>query len=479
MNVNSSLQQQQRYRPPPLPLNDRAGLLSGLRTARGSAASTATPDPLSQLQQAQNEYLHQLQLQIQHQSQMLLLQQQQAEANAALLAMQQGARVGGGRGARIRSSSAEPTRSVTQAQQQYLDGPRSAFAGGSFLVSEEERAAASINPLVASALARRKRQSLNADALSAMQAQSPPTHGVLHRRQSSVETSSTNLSRHTSSPSSTAARTPPATTDPPALILSQPGEAYPSTSGSEADDDAGSTSSIKSKPKARRYSVHTSADLRSSHPGSNASSSPDLALDDPATNVHTSPSSGRRSHVNDLTLALSGRKQRPAALEATVGLGSPSVGAGFGDRSQQQHLGRSVSDTTPLSPFASTFTPLPPSPYITSPRFDALQRTLSPTLGAFSPQMHAFSPSMSTSSPSLGSDNYQSSKPAPISGTASAIRQPRGPAAELAGNFSSRLRKRAVATLMGSRMGRTATGGDTLVGEVMGLGVEGVDATGL
>lgn len=451
-------------------------MLAGLRTARAPATSTA-PDPLSQLQQAQNEYLHQLQLQIQHQSQILLLQQQ-AQSDAAFLAMQRRAQEPAQpvRAARNRSSSVElPSRQ----QQAYPEAPRSAFVGGSFLTPEEEQVAASTNPLVASALARRKRQSLNTEAMSAIQFQGaeagvhgrrissgPPTDGLYHRRQSSSDTASSTVSH----PSSTTARTPPATVDPPALILSQPGEAYPSTSGSEGDDDADSTSSIKSKPKARRYSVHTSADLKkSSKPSSTASSSPELVQGPPeVSDTMSKATSRRRSHVSDLNLALGGRKQRPAS----VGLGSPSLAGGFGDQQQQP---RSVSDTTPLSPFASTFTPLPPSPFISSPQFD-MNHNFSPSLAAFSPPMYAFSPSMSAFSPSMGASNYQSTKPAPVSGTASAIRQPQGPAAELAGNFSSRLRKQAVATLLGSRVGRAATGGDVLVGEVMGLGVEGVEA---
>lgn len=495
-----------RHRLPPLaterPTTDRAQMLQGLRTARPGPEPTS-PNPLSALQQAQADYLQQLQLQIQHQSQMLLMQQQ-AQSEVAFREMQrraaarehqqqqqqqQGRTRGGGRAGQQRSSSVEPPR--RQQQQAYAEPPRSAVVGGSFLSPEEEEEATTnskTNPLVASALARRKRQSLNAEAMGALQSQgrerrisSGPADVVHHRQSSSETTASSTSASHTSPPSSVAARTPPASADPPALILSKPGEAYPSTSGSEDDDDD-STSSIKSKPKARRYSVHTAADLASPKPSSSGSNSPDLSAEAQDA-VAAKPTTSRRSHVSDLNLALGGRKQRPASISGAIGLGSPQLAGGFGDTP------RAVSDTPVLSPFATTFTPLPPSPYFPSPSFDQLHAAYTsppmpfsspPMAAAFSPQqmsMAAFSPNMNAFSPNM--NTYQSNKPAPASGTASAIRQPRGPAAELAGNFSSRLRRQAVATLLGSRgVGRASLGADSPPlsggggGAVMGLGVE-------
>lgn len=498
-----------RHRPPPLttdqrpPSSDRAHMLQGLRTARPSPLPVSSPNPnnpLSALQRAQADYLQQLQLQIQQQSQMLLMQQQQQsevafremQRRAAARDQQQQQQQQGRRASQQRSSSVEPQR--RQQQQVYAEPPKSAVVGGSFLSPEEEEVATTnskTNPLVASALARRKRQSLNAEAMGALQSQgagrerriSSGPADVVHHRQSSSETTASSASAcHTSPPSSVSARTPPASADPPALILSKPGEAYPSTSGSEDDDDD-STSSIKSKPQARRYSVHTAADLTSPKASSSGSDSPDLSAEAQDA-VAAKPT--RRSHVSDLNLALGGRKQRPAAISgAGIGLGSPQLAGGFGDTPRAS----SDSHTPILSPFATTFTPLPPSPYFPSPAPHQMSFASPPLAGGvafspqqmFSPQMNAFSPSMNAFSPNMSTPfsptnpAYQSNKPAALAGTASAIRQPRGPAAELAGNFSSRLRRRAVATLLGSRgVGRVSLGGggEGEGGAVMGLGVE-------
>lgn len=361
-----------------------------------------------ELQRAQQEYFNALSLSIQAQSQ-ILLQQQQVEADAAYREMSRSARPDQ-RGFSP-DPRAAPAATYRRRPEQHADPPRSAFVSGRFASSrdaQEEQHGADHNPLVASALARRKRQSFNGDGShaaaqlpvvslpSARTVSARPTLG--HRSSSSFD--STALSSRSSSKSSHT---------PPALILSKPGDPYPTTSGSEGEDDA---AVLAAEDSQRLRTASASSKDSSSIPKGLSN-----AKDSPSLDGGAEKDSKRRSHVNTLELALGGRRQRPASIGSAIGhLTSTPV----------EVQPRSVSDSSALSPFATTFTPLPPSPFTASPR------------------------SFEVSTPVPNAP--VSTRPLPPSGTATACRQPRGPTTDLSGNWASRVRQQAVATLVGLRI---------------------------
>ena len=164
--------------------------------------------------------------------------------------------------------------------------PQSRRLSAQFITTEDEESVRS-NPLPASALARRKRQSMMEFPTPALQAEpsvrelgrgSPgpvaPSH---HRRTSSSSASA--FSHHsfdlerTSSPAKSL-RGSPKSTEPPSLVLSKPGEAYPGTSESDDDGRASKSEAVLTKG-ARRYSVQTrQSSLSSTTSSASATSSP-------------------------------------------------------------------------------------------------------------------------------------------------------------------------------------------------------------
>ncbi|KAM0752949.1 hypothetical protein T439DRAFT_186242 [Meredithblackwellia eburnea MCA 4105] len=321
--------------------------------------------------------------------------------------------------------------------------------------------------------------------------QLPSAQLAHHRRQSSLSSTQSAISH---SP----ARSSPTLTDPPSLILSKPGEAYPITSSSASSPISAralgggdpppspphsNSSPTKSAPilqlkraHARRISVDTRtrtasfiddeplsstsstspatassegvvapwlANLASSQPSPPASPTEDMT---PLGNGTGGPR--RPSQAASLRAALSGRqRQRPASIGAP-----PSGLVPIDVAAASKPVMRAVSDSYPstLSPFATTFSPLPISPF--SPGY-------TPTVVA--------TPSFSTTQ--FGGGNHlqsqqqqqqrSSAAPIPAYGTATPIRQPKGPAVEAelgSSNFALRLRKSAIERLS---VGRLSLGG--------------------
>ncbi|GAA5915088.1 hypothetical protein JCM5296_000264 [Sporobolomyces johnsonii] len=353
--------------------SDRARFLSSLRSApiphtqhsyQQQPQPMASPQAaaLAQFQQAQTVYLAELQRQIMIQQNQILLNQQQIEAEAALRAM--------------------------QVQQQQMDLERERER------EREEQQAARANPLVASALARRKRQSLNFEAQqreslpAALQQQQPPV-----RQRVSTPPSS-------ASPSASSTRsTPP----PPAVILSAPGEPYPDTSSASGSESGGtrpsspaSTSEAKSSPKSPANT--NDAELRAAR---------------------------RRSHLDTLSSALGSRqKRRPASIGGVSDLSTPRPSTLTFPHAPSP---RSVSDSH-ASLRSPSFAPPPPGP------------VLSPFASSFTPTP------VSSSVPHEPA--YVSSRPPAVPGTATAVRQPRGPPVSVQEkNFGARIRQKAIENL--------------------------------
>lgn len=431
--------------PPPLQASAVGNGLS--RTSSSSRPerpfSAAETMAMVDLQQAQAVYLQQLQMQLQQQSAALLQKQQQESAAAFLAMQQQQAHV------LLRQQQHQQQQQQQQASARLYRDPRrasresshsplphSAPPSGSFPTEAELEQSRLTNPLVASALARRKRQSLNSEALALAQQQGP--RDPVHSSQRSTSTSS----RAESSSSS----------QPPALILSEPGDPYPDSLGSGSH-----TAGVASGAAPNTALTSQSSRDTDSSPVSNVSSF-DETQSSPEANQSddnkVQRAARRRSHVSDLQLALGGRKSRPPVSGVADNTQSVSVppssqpDAPLSARTingNNPGLGLSAVDLSPhvlsavsLSPFASSFVPLPSSPvpaYVST--YDL------------------------ASSPSLSSSNYVSTRPAPVSGSASATRQPRGPPSDLSGNFTGRIRRAAVTTLLESRLDRInlASGG--------------------
>ncbi|GAA5938526.1 hypothetical protein JCM1841_004884, partial [Sporobolomyces salmonicolor] len=291
---------------------------------------------------------------------------------------------------------AEAALRAMQVQQQQMDLERERER-------EREAQAARANPLVASALARRKRQSLNLEAqqreslavsLQQQQQQQPPV-----RQRVSTSPSSASPSASTSTRS-----TPP----PPAVILSAPGEPYPDTSsasGSESGETRPSSpaSASEVKPSPKSPVDANDAELKAAR---------------------------RRSHLDTLSSALGSRqKRRPASIGGASDLSTPRPSTVGFSSGPVPHVPspRSVSDSH-ASLRSPSFAPAPPGP------------VLSPFASSFTP---------TPLSPSVAHEPaYVSSRPPAVPGTASAVRQPRGPPVSVQEkNFGARIRQKAIENL--------------------------------
>ncbi|KAI5474210.1 hypothetical protein MNV49_003891 [Pseudohyphozyma bogoriensis] len=470
----------------------------------------------------------------------------------------------------------------TQAQEQRRSSApfvvNGGAAGGGLLNPDEiDEASVAGNPLAASALARRKRQSLTLDPtatstslasfgaggpISAVPSSSsssvnpnrrlsynPPTASrapAAHHRRTSSSLSSLSIS--SSNPTSGSQLHKSFSAEgTPSLILSKPGDAFPDTStngsasvrsGSEGlpspplgkEDEGQPQAQSKKKTNARRYSVSlqrnpSASSSNADADGANgsakgdgegnqqaedtriapwlegikeaASPSPPLSTPPlstpPLSSNATSPSqegSRRASQVESLTAALNLGRRRPASIGNASGVSGPGVGGVGAD------AGRSVSESyalanagaaSGLSPFATTFQPLPASPNPFTPTF-AMFNTGYPAMptatngfytsqqGGFVPQQqqhqqnygyaqaqggypqHQFQPQSQAPPPP-----HRSTPPLPLSsrtGAAIPIRMPRGPSAAVgeAGlkevNFRSRIRRGAVERLLELGSGR-------------------------
>lgn len=287
-----------------------------------------------------------------------------------------------------------------------LGGSLGAAVSG--LVAGENEESVRGNPLAASALARRRKRQSMVDALAVNPVNLDPLPSQPHQRRSSSSSSASNLSSST----------------PPSLILSKPGDTFPLETGT----------------------AHRNRKATTPSPHLRASSSPDQSLPLRASNLHE-----RFGHLamdtdlNDLHLGLKSaplqqapprRTSQAATLSAALGRKRrSSIGSSTTPSLSVPPTPRSVSDSSVLSPFASTFNPLPPaSPYLSSPN-------------DYGTQYYDYLPSPS---PRI---QVQA-----VAGTATPTRQPKGPAPEAefgSANFAIRLRKRAITALLGGRLRST------------------------
>jgi len=362
-----------------------------------------------QQQQQQHAYLQQLQLQNQLLIQQQMAFQQQAQLRAALAAGNQfHPQQAYNHNTQINQhqqhqqhQQQQQRHQQQQDRQQYhaRSEHRSPIRSVSATRAGDSRAADSSrqpNALVASALARQaKRQIIN----------SKLTHSTGNH--SAVDDARADLivSPHHSRSSSGHSSNQGGSPEPPALILSRPGDRFPDTSGSETSSDGGLDGEINL--------------LAEENDEQNKRNK--LAASFSELSVRNASPPGRASQASSLAAALAGRnnRQRPASLG--LGLGHPPVQAQY-----DQH--RAVSDTTNLSVYAASFVPLPPSPF--------------PGQISFTSPPVAHSASFSSNS-----NNALSRGKAPIKGGASAKRQPKGPAVGAGSNFAQRLRRAAVAQL--------------------------------
>lgn len=295
-----------------------------------------------------------------------------------------------------------------RSMQGFVEGLGGSLSGAvSGLVAEETEESVRGNPLAASALARRRKRQSMVDALAVNPVNLDPIPSQPHQRRSSSSSSASNLSSST-----------------PSLILSKPGDPFPLEAGTAHKN---------------RKVTPSSAHLRTS-------SSPDQTLPLRASNLHE-----RFGHLamdtdlNDLHLGLKSaplhqapprRTSQAATLSAALGRKRrSSIGSSTVPSLSVPPTPRSVSDSSVLSPFASSFNPLPPSsPYLSTPM-------------DYGTQYYDYIPSTPSRSQMLV-----------VAGTATPTRQPKGPAPEAefgSANFAIRLRKRAITALLGGRLRST------------------------
>ncbi|GAA6064781.1 hypothetical protein JCM10212_004803 [Sporobolomyces blumeae] len=420
----------------PSSASDRARLLSSLRSApmpasyahqtqtypnerghRGQAFTNGNQtafDPrtaaYNDFQNAQAAYLAELQRQILVKQNEIWLNQQQIEAEAALRAMSlQQQQLVNGHAERAREREWEIERAR--------------------IATEREEAQARSNPLVASALARRKRQSLNLDAQSREGLAAPLR---VDERSSGCVPPVQVRSRHdtppsSSSPSSSSSvrSTPP----PPALILSAPGEPYPDTSSSASGSDSGET--------------------RPSSPASNMDGSP--RLDGPSDVDRELKANRRRSHLDTLSNALASRqKRRPVSMGGPPLSFSPSSSSSNSDSATTPRPGQLVfgSPASPHQPSRPSTQSNRFTPRATSDSHPSLRSPAFSSSSTFSPSHVTTSPRLSSSTSASTADHYVSHKPATLPGHAFAIRQPRGPPTTLGeDNFAKRIRSKVITDL--------------------------------
>ncbi|GAA5939004.1 uncharacterized protein JCM15063_004393 [Sporobolomyces koalae] len=420
-----------------LSYQERARLLSSLRSAPApshqfhsqNAHATGAPqtfDPrseaLAQFQSAQTAYLAELQRQIVAKQNEIWINQQQIQAEAALRAL-------------------KLQQHQLQHHQQFEADRETEWNLG--MQRELEQQQARTNPLVASALARRKRQSLNVSAPAHERQSTPP--GVTATRAPSPPSSASSSSRRS---------TPP----PPAVILSAPGEPYPDTSSASGSDSGETRPSTPSTDSASASPRLDSDPVPSTVDASPVIASPPSYADELDREMKASR---RRSHLDTLSNALGARqKRRPASIG-----GSPSAGiplSSFTTTSPSLHdlaTPKPHQLSFPLSPLhrsSPRSSPRISGAHPTTPRSVSDSQALlrSPGLGSM------LTASPGTYSPGARFDSqhgmtlsgHVSVKPATLPGHAFVVRQPKGPPTNLDGaagdnNFGHRIRQKAIESL--------------------------------
>lgn len=236
----------------------------------------------------------------------------------------------------------------------------------------------------------------------------------------------------------------------PSLVLSKPGDPYPTTASEGSDDGAlvrrgSSEGSLNSDGSAGSFDADESGDTSRTSSLEAGADSPTVTLKKPDNSIGR----GRPSQTLTLMAAL-GNRQR--------GMSSP---AHDGAAEQQQAYGhqqdRSASDSfmSALSPLANTFSPIP------SPSYAALANMYA----TYPAQMNFHSYPASPNPYPVSPNPYRSTSGSQFAayGSASCIRQPIGPApeAELSSvNFASRIRRQAIGNLGRIGRGRASLGGE-------------------
>ncbi|GAA5983558.1 hypothetical protein JCM10908_000334 [Rhodotorula pacifica] len=458
-----SSNQQQQY--PPGPATATANFGGGPRLPSNPRTAAA----LAEFQHAQQVYLAELNRTIEHQ----ILVQQQVEREAAyrMLALQQQQReqyglhqqaipAANGYGAyeqrpyqQQRRGHDEQERQQQQQQQQQH-------------VSLAQQAT---NPLVASALARRQRQERSAPAQ-----QYADAYGHSSQQQGQREGAFEPPS-YANHPQQQQRKTP----SPPAVILSAPGEPYPDTSSSGSD-------SGETRPTSPESLAHSSFAPGSGGGGGAA----ETRRRDEAKQAR------RRSHLDALTHTVEHaemrRKRRPVSIAGPADLSassSSSPNAAFQYQRQQHYQHQQQQQQ--LSPrwpskerHASSAHRAVSDPLLGPHHLHGVGGggTLN---GSYRPRSAASSsassntvvPPTPTPAPTSSSPSPSAIRigPPPVPGTASAIRQPRGPPTDLdvaQNNFAARIRARAIESLKTARRRSSATAevgggaGGAEVGEV-------------
>lgn len=386
----------------------------------------------AEFQHAQTAYLAEL-AGLQRTIEQQIIAQQQLERDAAyrLLAAQ---RQGQGRTA----PSAQPqfANYPPAPHQQLQQGPYSAGVPGGRGFAQQQFAPTPIpaaaaqqqanNPLVASALARRQRQDHAQYTPQPHQQRSrgsPSPHGRGPRGGATAYSPP-----HSQPQSRSASReqhlvTPPhqrSSPPPPAVILSAPGEPYPDTSSSGSES------------------------------GETRPSSPDAALLDAAAKRQAQQQQQQQQQVK--------ASRRRSHLDALAGLGHAVEQRKGGG-------GAGVAVATRARPASSSFAPPPGDFYagqfVPGPAPAHAHayghRSVSDTHAVLSSHALAYAPSPSPAASPPTTTRYA---PPPVPGTASAVRQPRGPPTELtdAANFASRVRARAIESLRRGARGARGSG---------------------
>lgn len=384
-------------------------------------ATPQTANALAEFQHAQQAYLAELNRTIEHQ----ILVQQQVEREAAyrMLALQQQQREQYGL---HQATTAQPQWQEHQQQQQqqaYANQYGYSVGQQQHVSLSQQQQQATNNPLVASALARRQRQEA-AIALEQEQARAQASR------------------RNKTTPS------------PPAVILSAPGEPYPDTSSSGSD-------SGETRPTSPESLAHATT----------AVSAVSAATDEkkPSRGGDEVKAARRRSHLDALTHTVEHaeermRRRRPVSIAGPADLASapnhhqqPSH-----HRYQTEQYRRQLSPRWP-SPASQGRHRISSDPLLSSaplPASSANATFRSHSAASASPSTCSSSSSSATvvpPTPSAPSTRVGAAPPVP--GTASAIRQPRGPPTDLdaaQNNFAARIRARAIESLKGARHGRTS-----------------------
>ncbi|KWU46947.1 hypothetical protein RHOSPDRAFT_31080 [Rhodotorula sp. JG-1b] len=390
-------------------------------------ATPQTANALAEFQHAQQAYLAELNRTIEHQ----ILVQQQVEREAAyrMLALQQQQREQ--YGLHQATAAAQPQWQQQQQQQQAYANQYGYGVGQQQRVSlsqQQQQQQASNNPLVASALARRQRQEA-AIALEQEQARAQASR------------------RNKTTPS------------PPAVILSAPGEPYPDTSSSGSD-------SGETRPTSPESLAHATTTAAAAAVTAADGKKPPRGGDEVKA-------ARRRSHLDALTHTVEHaeermRRRRPVSIAGPADLVSApnhhhqQPHHRYQSEQSHHHHQQQLSPRWPSLANQGRRHPTPPrissDPLLSSTPLPASANATFRSHSAASASTCSSSSSATVVPPTPSALPTRVGAAPPIPGTASAIRQPRGPPTDLdaaQNNFAARIRARAIESLKGARYGRT------------------------